>query len=207
MREFPEKLKLHYEENKEKIKATLQQFRQVEKESYFYELCYCLCTPQSKAVNAETVVRILKEMDFQNRAVDIETILGNGKHYIRFHKQKSISLEKAKEEWGNIECIILSEASAEQKRELLVRNVRGLGMKESSHFLRNIGTFGLAIIDRHVLKHLVTCGVFSELPTIRTIKDYYRIERQWFDYCGEVNIIQEEMDLVFWSYETGFVLK
>lgn len=207
MNVFPEKLKIHYEENREAIKKALQQFSHVKRESYFYELCYCLCTPQSKAIHAETVVNILIQCDFRNKDCELEQILGNGKHYIRFHKQKSISLQQAKENWGLIEEIVVSNSTALEKREYLVNKVRGLGMKESSHFLRNIGTFGLAIIDRHVLKHLVTCGVFSELPVIRSMKDYYRIERQWFDYCGEVDIKQEEMDLVFWSYETGFVLK
>lgn len=204
---FPKELLKHYEQYGEGIRKALQGFKDVEPESYFYELCYCLCTPQSKALHAEIVVSKLKLLDFLHKDVEVKALLRDKEHYIRFHNEKAKSLVKARDEWEAINDILVSDCDAKVKRGKLVKAVRGLGMKEASHFLRNIGVFGLAIIDRHVLKHLVSCGVFLELPKIQSIKDYEYVERLWFDYCADVGIRQEEMDLIFWSYETGFILK
>jgi len=198
----------HYQQFKSVIESRLTDFVHVKPESYFYELCYCLCTPQSKAVNASKVVEILQEKQFFECGFNPEEILRDNSHYIRFHNQKSISLLRARENWCNIEMIVTDDTiDIMQKRDSLVKHVRGLGMKEASHFLRNIGMFGVAIIDRHVLKHLVLCGVFREIPRLTSKKDYLTIERQWFDYCYTIRLKQEIVDLLFWSFETGHVLK
>lgn len=208
MSSFPDTHLKHYHVFKDTIRQRLHEFKEVKPESYFYELCYCLCTPQSKAIHADQVVRQLQERLFYENGFNPESILRNKAHYIRFHSQKSISLMKARHEWQEIFSIITNaETSIFHKRDQLAKSVRGLGMKEASHFLRNIGKFGVAIIDRHVLKHLVHCGVYCEVPRLSSKKDYLSIERQWFDYCCEIGIPQEEVDLIFWSYETGHVLK
>src|SRR5256885_1237436 len=62
-------------------------------------------------------------------------------------------------------------------REFLVDNVKGLGMKEASHFMRNIGIGkDLAILDRHILKNLKLYGVVDEIPNSLTQKKYLDIE-------------------------------
>jgi len=38
--------------------------------------------------------------------------------------------------------------------EWLVKNLTGLGYKEAGHFLRNIGSGKIAILDRHILRNL-----------------------------------------------------
>ena len=40
-------------------------------------------------------------------------------------------------------------------RDWLVKNIKGLGYKEASHFLRNIGYKNYAIVDFHILDLLV----------------------------------------------------
>ncbi len=208
MSKLPDTHVKHYQQFKSVIESRLTDFAHVKQESYFYELCYCLCTPQSKAVNALRVVNVLREKQFFELGFNPEEVLRDKSQYIRFHNQKSVSLLKARENWSLIEMIVSDTATdILQKRESLVKHVRGLGMKEASHFLRNIGMNGVAIIDRHVLKHLVLCGVFREIPRLTSKKDYLTIERQWFDYCYEIGLKQEIVDLLFWSYETGQVLK
>ncbi|HRE56329.1 MAG TPA: hypothetical protein PLW09_00790 [Candidatus Kapabacteria bacterium] len=205
---FPDTHVIHYNKFKSEIENRLSDFKNVKPESYFYELCYCICTPQSKAVHANRVVQVLQERQFFEIGFNPEETLRDGSHYIRFHSQKALSLLKARENWYEIQLMITDTATdIKQKRDSLAKHVRGLGMKEASHFLRNIGMFGVAIIDRHVLKHLVLCGVFCEMPRLISKKDYLTIERQWFDYCYEIGIAQEIVDLLFWSYETGHVLK
>jgi N-glycosylase/DNA lyase len=196
----------HYRKHYLMIRQRLEDFSTVMPEDYFYELCYTLCTPQSKAKNAIQVVEILKSKNFQHEVFNPSDILRQPEHYIRFHNQKSISLMQAQQQYDKIQEEILSPSTPQQKREWLVKNVRGMGMKEASHFLRNIGIFGVAILDRHILKNLALCGVI-EIPSSLTTTLYKDIELRWKMFAESVEISLDEMDLLFWSMETGEVLK
>ena len=61
-------------------------------------------------------------------------------------------------------------------RAWLVREVKGLGWKEASHFLRNIGFRDLAILDRHILRNLRRHGVIRTIPASLPEKRYLAIE-------------------------------
>jgi N-glycosylase/DNA lyase len=196
-----------YQASKSAIQARLSEFKRVAKEEYFYELCFCICTPQSKARHAFIVVEMLKERDFFTHPFDPLEIVGNRENYIRFHNQKSLNLLKLQENWQEIEQEITANVSVETKRDRLTDKVRGIGMKEAAHFLRNIGIFGVAILDRHILKHLTALNVIEEYPTGMNRKQYLEIEAQWKEFCQKTAIPMEEMDLLFWSMETGEILK
>ena len=87
------------------------------------------------------------------------------------------------------------------------KNIRGIGLKESSHFLRNIGYRNLAILDRHILKHLNSCGVIEKTIKISNEKQYFEIEKKFRLFSELINIPMDELDLLFWSMETGEILK
>ena len=93
-------------------------------------------------------------------------------------------------------------------REWLVENIKGIGYKEASHFLRNIG-FGkdLAILDVHILKNLKEYKVIQKIPKSLTKKEYLKIENKFRDFCRRIKIPMNELDLLLWSKETGFVFK
>jgi N-glycosylase/DNA lyase len=98
--------------------------------------------------------------------------------------------------------------SPQSKREAVLKQLKGLGMKESSHFLRNIGVRGLAILDRHIFKQLTRLGVIPEIPkNAPTPKRYLEIEQAWHAFANEVGISLDELDLLFWSMETGEIRK
>jgi N-glycosylase/DNA lyase len=103
---------------------------------------------------------------------------------------------------------LLEKGTPHEMREWLVSNLKGIGYKEASHFLRNIG-FGkdIAILDRHILKNLKKHGVIREVPKTLTPKKYKEIENQMRDFSRKVRIPIEDMDLLFWSEETGEVFK
>ena len=204
---LPGFLEEKYLELKPPIQKRLKVFSKVPPEDYFYELCFCICTPQSKAGNALKVEKKLRERDFHNISFDPVPILRNPDHYIRFHNQKSQRLLEAKEKFPLIMDMLNSEENAQTKRTWLVENVKGLGMKESSHFLRNIGCRNLAILDRHILKHLVHCRIFREIPKVNSIKQYLEIEKKFYKFALRTEIPLDELDLLFWSYETGEILK
>jgi N-glycosylase/DNA lyase len=50
------------------------------------------------------------------------------------------------------------------------KQVKGLGYKEASHFLRNIGVKGHAILDKHVMRCLADVGVIDSAKPPSTRK-------------------------------------
>ena len=206
--EFPEIYASEYRKMKSDIETRLQDFHNVPEKDWFYEACYCILTPQSKAVHADAVVKKLIDMNFEYNDMDPMPLLRDPEHYIRFHNQKTINLQLLKEYFPEIRLLIHEfRQTPLMLRDVLTAKVRGFGMKESAHFMRNIGIFGPTILDRHILKHLLACGIKSAKnpPTNKSI--YLNIEKSWLKYCKEVQIYMESMDLLFWSMETGFILK
>ena len=87
------------------------------------------------------------------------------------------------------------------------RRIKGLGYKEASHFLRNVGFKGYAILDKHILRSLAELGVIKspEPPTTRS--RYLETEERLRQFAHEVAIDFDELDLVLWSMKTGEILK
>ncbi len=194
------------------IKATLTHFAKVSKKDYFYELCYCLLTPATQAKNAEAVVHYLKKTNFYERGYDPTEILRgsvfkNVRIYIRFHNQKAKRLLLARKNWKVIENILETPISAKEKREELVKYTNGFGYKEASHFLRNIGYKGLAVLDRHILKNMQYFGVISSIPNVGSRKNYLYVEELFFDFARFLGLEPETLDLLLWAKETGYVGK
>lgn len=196
-----------YEILKPIIRQRLDDFKNVSESKYFYELCFCICTPQSRASSAMAVQLELERLDFLNKEFDTTPILRDKNNYIRFHNQKSNRLQLIKQQWSKIKEVLDSDIPGEEKREWINNNVNGIGRKESAHYLRNIGYNNLAILDRHILKHLVTCGVFVEIPNISTKFRYDEVSHQFMEYSNKVGIPMDELDLLFWAEEAGEILK
>lgn len=202
-----EELFKEYHTRRNAIQQRLNDFKNVPESTYFYELCYCICTPQSKARNAFKVQKTLEENDFLKTPFDPTDILRQPEHYIRFHNNKAISLLKAREMYPEVLKVLKSGSPNAEKRLWLFKNIRGFGMKEASHFMRNIGFENMGILDRHILKHLIRCGVFKELPQIGSTKQYLDVEEAFKKFSDEIGIPMDEIDLLFWSMEAGEILK
>ncbi|MFY7999003.1 MAG: DNA lyase [Candidatus Kapaibacteriota bacterium] len=204
---FTDRDRQHFAELRAEIQARLEDFQRVPASQRFYELCYCLCTPQSKAENANAVVNILQERDFERLGFDPVAVLRDKTHYIRFHETKAKRLLQAREHWSAIAAVLDSTMNDEQKREWLVENVDGMSWKEASHYLRNIGYRNLAILDRHTLKHLVRCGVFDDVPNIAGKSRYLAAGEGFKTFAAWVGVPMDELDLFFWASEAGLILK
>jgi len=87
------------------------------------------------------------------------------------------------------------------------KQVKGLGYKEASHFLRNIGVKGHAILDKHVMRCLAEIGVIDTAKPPATRRQYLEVEQQLVRFAREIRIDFDELDLVLWSMKTGEVLK
>jgi N-glycosylase/DNA lyase len=197
-----------YKERKPAIQARLLDFSRVRPSEYFYELAYCLMTPQSSAIHADRVVTVLRDQKFLETGFDPESILRSKEHYIRFHKNKSRYLLAIRLTLDVILSALSYGDSSDVMREWLVKNVKGFGYKEASHFLRNIGrNDGLAILDRHILRNLRRCGVIRDIPASLSRKQYLLIEKRFKKFAAMIGIPLDELDLLFWSMETGEIKK
>jgi N-glycosylase/DNA lyase len=193
---------------KEAIRRRLEEFRTVEPSEYFYEMIYCLLTPQTSAENAGTVVKELQRLSFHSESVDPEPILRNRSSYIRFHRTKSKHLLKLKDHFPVILKALMAPTDSSVKREWLVKNVLGLGYKEATHFLRNVGrNGGLAILDRHILRNLKRYGAIRSVPKSLSRGKYLSLERSFVRFSERIGISLDELDLLFWSMETGVIRK
>ena len=198
-----------YKQRKNEIKQRLKEFSEICGDNLFYELCFCALTPQSNAVKCDECVGILKSKNFIKDNINLEPIL---RPKTRFYKNKSSYLIYNKGRYGYIKKIILNKnkndlINNKEIRVNLIKNSKGLGYKEASHFLRNIGYRNLAILDRHILKNLKKLNVIKEIPQTLTPKRYIEIEEKFQNFSKKINIPMDELDLLFWSMQTGKVFK
>ena len=199
------KIKLAYNKKKKDIKKRLKEFEKIQAKDYFYELCFCVLTPQSNAYKCDECIQILKAEDFLNKKnLVIQKYL---KTKTRFYKNKSNYLIDLRTNYPQIKKQLDNINNPIDKRDYLVKNVKGLGLKEASHFLRNVGYKNLAILDRHILRNLLRLNVIKELPKTLTPKKYLEIEKDFFDFSNKIKIPLDELDLLFWSLETGKIFK
>ncbi|MDX1799069.1 MAG: N-glycosylase, partial [Candidatus Lokiarchaeia archaeon] len=91
-------------------------------------------------------------------------------------------------------------------REWIVKNVKGIGYKEASHFLRNIGYTEYAIVDFHIVDLLVKYNII-EKPKTMTKSKYLEIEKVLKSIGKELELNMAELDLYLWYLETGKILK
>ena len=204
---LPDDVRALYDVIREPIRERLNDFAGVQPDEYFYELCYCLLTPQSSARNVGRAVEILERRDFYTTPFDPVEVLRAKEHYVRFHLTKAKRLLGVRRQYPEIYSCLLSRFPVEAKRAWLVEHVNGLSLKEASHFLRNIGERDLAILDRHILTHLVACGVIRKKPVSLTSQRYFAIERKFKRFSTQMGIPMDELDLLFWSAQTGEILK
>jgi N-glycosylase/DNA lyase len=96
-----------------------------------------------------------------------------------------------------------------ERRDWLVREkgIKGLGYKEASHYLRNIGFRGYAILDKHVLNCLAELKIIDDPKPPNTRTKYLMVEDKLKRLTAMTGIDFDELDLVLWSMKTGAILK
>lgn len=208
-------LRKSYERKKRRIRERLKDFKEVWKESderIFDELCFCLLTPQSKARSADRAIKNMIEENVLLSGRKDQIIKELRIQGIRFPENKTKYIIKARKFFtrnGKIDIKSkLKQGTPNAKREWLVKNVKGLGYKEASHFLRNVGLgFDLAILDRHIMRNILKYGVIEKIPECITKKCYLSLENKMKKFSEKVNIPLADLDLLFWSEETGEIFK
>ena len=205
-------LKSIYHNIKEVIKNRLKEFKDVfifgKDEDIFAELVFCILTPQSKAFICWNTVEELKVKGllFKDNKEEIVSVLKK----VRFKNKKAQYIIEAQKFFIKtpFKSKILEFKNIFKAREWLITNIKGIGYKEASHFLRNIGMGeNIAILDRHILKNLNTFGVIDRIPLAIYKNEYIEIENKMKDFSNRINIPISHLDLLFWYKETGVIFK
>jgi len=189
------------------VKKRISEFKKLRKRTsreIFKELCFCiLCANYS----AERSMKIQKEIDegfltlSESQLAEKLKELGH-----RFPKSRARYILSARKYGGSIKNIIDSFKDSKELREWLAKNILGVGLKEASHFLRNIGYTDLAILDFHILDLLANYRII-EKPKTLTKARYLQIEEKLREIARNVGLNIAELDLYLWYMETGKVLK
>ncbi|MEM4368028.1 MAG: N-glycosylase/DNA lyase [Candidatus Anstonellales archaeon] len=197
-----------YKLYKKDIQNRKQEFlkNKEDKQKIFKELCFCLLTPQSKAISCWQAVEEIFNKGFPK--CDKKIVQEVLKSKVRFYRNKSEYLYQLAKKIDFIYKIMDTNLEPQILREVLVREIKGLGFKEASHFLRNIGySFDLAILDRHILKNLKELRVIKTIPKSLTTKKYLDIEQKFINFSKKIKIPLVDLDLLFWAKQTGVVFK
>lgn len=204
-----------YAAKKEEIVSRLRDFERIWTEGndkeIFAELAFCLFTPQSKAKSCWEAVLNLKDQDLLVKGTQNQ--IKQRLQCVRFHNKKAQYLVEArslflKSRSISVRPLLKGFSSIHETRDWLVKNIKGLGYKESSHFLRNIGLGEqLAILDRHILRNLDLLNVIEMVPGSLGSARYLQIEKQMSDFAEDIEIPLSHLDLLLWYKETGEIFK
>jgi N-glycosylase/DNA lyase len=168
----------------------------------FKELCFCILTANFSA----------------ERGIALQKRIGNG--FLTLPERRLAGLlKRLGYRFPNTRARYIVEARAHKRvlrsilrypsneaREWLAQNVPGIGYKEASHFLRNVGRTDVAILDFHVLDHLARHRIIKRPKTL-TKKRYIGIEHTMERIARRAGLSLAELDLCLWFAETGKILK
>ncbi len=204
-----------YDEIKETIIHRLEEFKNnlVDDEKVFSELVFCLLTPQSKAKVCWRAVESIMEKKLLFKETPSKEEILEELRGVRFRNKKTENILKIRDRFIedgklNIRSWLNSFNNPLVFREWLVENITGMGYKEASHFLRNIGLGeDFAILDRHILKNLVKLGVIDSIPNSLSKKKYMEIEEKMKVFAENIGIPMSHLDFVLWYKETSEVFK
>jgi len=194
-----------------KIKKRLKEFSSFSRKDskeWFSELCFCILTANAKAKTGISVQKILGYEGFSSLSFEaLRDTIKENKH--RFHNTKAtriIEVRKYRDIKKRIQKKVNQEGQ-EKTREWLVSNIKGYGYKEASHFLRNVGYFDLAILDRHILNLMKEHRIIKDIPKSMTQKNYLLLEQKFKKLAHKAKMNCGELDLYMWYLKAGDVLK
>jgi N-glycosylase/DNA lyase len=180
------------------------------KADLFSELCFCLLTANSSASLGIKAQMQIGTEGFKTLSLEeLTEILSSLGH--RFARQRAERIVKARENFHRTLELLKNGSSTQELRDLLSDacskyKVEGFGLKEASHFLRNIGYKDVAIIDRHIFRFLKEKKLIPDYKTI-TRKIYLQSEKVLKEVAQWLGMSLAELDLYVFYLKTGKVLK
>ena len=180
-------------------------------ERLFEELTFCIFTAGASARMGLRSVESVRPVLMTGSTREIQRAL-TGRH--RFPNARGAYVfetrEYLREQCGlRLGDALRSFKTSSERRDFLAANraVRGIGYKEASHFLRNIGYRGYAILDKHLLARLAEFEVIESPKPPSTRNGYVAAEESVKDFAQAIGIDFDELDLLLWYTKTGEILK
>lgn len=194
------------------VDERMDEFRRVhgmDSQKWYEELVYCLLTAYSSALMGQRCVEALCRGGtiMEGDLVDVQACLVGEGH--RFANTRAEYIYKTRHLAPQIKSIIQGFGGSAEAREWLVANVKGFGWKEASHYLRNVGYFDLAIIDRHILSNMAEHGLITPEDAKKSLprRRYLAYEEKLAEVAEMLGMSPGELDLYLWYRKTGKVLK
>ncbi len=192
---------------KKLVNSRIREFKDLGKQKsndIFKELCFCILTANFQA---ERGMKIQEEIGDEfltlTKSELVKRLRELGHRYPNKRAEYIVEIRKHKD---SLKETIKSFEDENELREWIVKNVKGIGYKEASHFLRNIGFENLAIVDFHIIDVLAKYNVIERPKTLTKIK-YLEIEELLRKIARKLDMNLAELDLYLWYVETGKVLK
>jgi N-glycosylase/DNA lyase len=212
-----EDIRATHQTRKKEIRARLEQFREVWRKGndaqLWEELVFCIFTAGASARMGFRAVEAVRPLLINGEREEMTLALRNaGAHRFPVERPGYIVVTRS---YLRAHCKMALRKKLEsfadpiERRDWLAqeKQIKGLGYKEASHFLRNIGLSGHAILDKHVMSCLMDLNVVETPKPPATRARYLEIEGRLRDFAREIRIDFDELDLVLWSMKTGEVLK
>ena len=210
-----EDIKTAHVDRRNEIRGRLNEFQAVRQarndDRLWEEMVFCFftggCSAQMGLRSVEAVRPLLKEGDQTQLAKALTGVHRYPNERAKYIVHSRAFLEtdcdlKLGDRLASFDCDLA-------RRDWLAREkgIKGLGYKEASHFLRNIGYTGYAILDKHVLRCLTELKIIDDPKPPNTRSRYLTVEGKLRELTDTAQIDFDEMDLVLWSMKTGTILK
>jgi N-glycosylase/DNA lyase len=191
-----------------KVNTEFRRLSNMSNKRLFAELSFCLLTPQSNAKVCWRAIEILMKNNllYEGTVEEIKHFLTG----VRFHNNKANYIVLAREKLIPNSRLkrLIRELPPLELREYLVKNIKGLGWKEASHFLRNIGRGkDVAILDRHILRKMRDLNIINQIPDRISKKSYLEMEEKLKAFSGKIKISMDQLDLLLWYSAKGEIFK
>lgn len=229
-----ENLKKEYDLKKDKIKVRLNQFQQffnkpyswqyqdgdlhlietnkTDDERIFEELCFCILTANTSAQMGLKAIDSLRDFLLTASEEEMKKTLNGIYRFSNIRPEYIVHTRNYLIQELNFKLKEKIQALQNDKDKLrdffaVNKGIKGLGYKEASHFLRNIGFQGYAIIDKHILSSLFEFNIITEIKRPSTKIKYHELEQKIMQFAEQINIPFDDLDLLLWSRKNGQILK
>jgi N-glycosylase/DNA lyase len=212
-----DRLRAEYAQRRKEIRARLRDFRRVWQAAsdsrLWEEMVYCIFTAGASAkmgLRSVDALRPLLKAGAQSEMT--KALVAAGAHRFPNARPGYVIVTRDYLE----ECFSMqlrerlnSFRDPMERRDWLAREprIKGLGYKESSHFLRNIGFKGYGILDKHIVRCLCELKVIDSPKPPTSRGRYLETEVRMRQFAADTGIDFDELDLLLWSTKTGEILK
>jgi N-glycosylase/DNA lyase len=212
-----DRLRAEYAQRKREIRVRLREFRRVwqtaDDHRLWEEMVYCIFTAGASARMGLKSVEALRPLLGDGKQVEMtKALVDAGAH--RFPNARPAYVIVTRDYLRETCAMRLRDRlqgfrDPFARRDWLARDpqIKGLGYKEASHYLRNIGFKGYGILDKHIVRCLHELNIVDSSKPPTTRGRYLETEQKMRAFAAQAHIDFDELDLLLWSMKTGEILK